>query len=739
MTNGDPEHGGADGVPEAIEAWQPRVGPEAEGFLEHSVPNDARETVQDSALDILGKGIPPTDEGGHETGLVVGYVQSGKTMSFEMVTALARDNGFQMVIVVTGTSNPLFNQSTGRLRRDLRLDDQNRDRRWSHFPNPNNDDATLGPIRDVMDEWRDAAIPEEDKRTILITVLKNHTRLNNLARLLQQLDLNHVPVLLIDDEADQASLNTQAAQGQESTTYRRLMALRQTLPHHTYLQYTATPQAPLLINIIDSLSPNFVHVLEAGDEYVGGREFFGGNRRNIRVIPLHQVPTTTNPLTEPPETLLEALRIFMVGVAAGLREAGNRGNRSMLVHPSHLTVQHEEFVNWVRDIFDRWKQTLALPDGDTDKQELLEEFRLAHAELTATVGQSLPPFDVLAPHFRRAFTNTRILEVNSREQNTPQVDWRSTYGWIVVGGQAMDRGFTVEGLTVTYMPRGVGVGNADTVQQRARFFGYKRRYLGYCRVYLEQSTLDAFQSYVTHEEDIREQLQAFHESGRPLGEWKRAFLLDTNLRPCRSNVLGFDYMQGRFGNEWVAPRVVQASNQVLESNRRVVGNFLQRDLAWAEDVGHAERTQTQRHLVCDDVPLQDVVSDLLVQMRITGPTDSQRNTGMLLQLQRALEANPDEICRIYRMSGGDVRQRGVDENGEVTNLYQGAYPVTPLAARGTIYPGDRLVRDDDNVTIQIHTLQLTQNDAVVADQVMVLTVWMPERLAEGWVVQDPQA
>ena len=73
----------------------------------------------------------------------------------------------------------------------------------------------------------------------------------------------------------------------------------------------------------------------------------------------------------------------------------------------------------------------------------------------------------------------------------------------------MDRGFTVEGLTVTYMPRNVGVGNVDTIQQRARFFGYKRSYLGYCRVFLDQVTIDAYNAIIEHEENVREQLEGF--------------------------------------------------------------------------------------------------------------------------------------------------------------------------------------------------------------------------------------
>ena len=201
----------------------------------------------------------------------------------------------------------------------------------------------------------------------------------------------------------------------------------------------------------------------------------------------------------------------MVGVTAGIIESGNIGNRSMLVHPSHRTFQHQEYYYWVRNIIEDWKLVLNLPDHDADKQELIEDFRVAYGDLAQTVGDTLPPFDELVLHFRFAFRNTRVLEVNTREGPTPLVDWRSAYGWILVGGQAMDRGFTVEGLTVTYMPRGIGVGNADTVQQRARFFGYKRPYLGYCRVYLEQGTLRAFQTYVEHEEDIRTQLTEFQE------------------------------------------------------------------------------------------------------------------------------------------------------------------------------------------------------------------------------------
>lgn len=712
------------------ERWQPVVGPETHDFMKRVVPEEFQKDLCCSASSVLGRGISPKDEAGHETGLVVGYVQSGKTMSFEAAAVLARENGFQMVIIVAGTSNPLLEQSTKRLRSDLRLDDANRTRSWIHLQNPKCTDSHIKTLRNAFEGWRD-----EYNMTVLVTVLKHHQRLGNLTELLEAVDLKRIPALIIDDEADQASLNTQVVQGEESTTYCRLMALREALPLHSYLQYTATPQAPLLISIVDSLSPNFVELLTPGDDYVGGRDFFEKNRDLVRIIPPEDVPTNTYALQEPPVSLLKALKIFMVGVTVGLKQGGNRGNRSMLVHPSHRTAQHHKYYDWVREIFENWEIILKLPDSDPDKQEFIEELNTAYGDLTKTVEGGLPTFNELVPTLRLAFRHTRLMEVNAREGRTPEVDWGGAYGWILVGGQAIDRGFTVEGLTVTYMPRGIGVGNADTVQQRARFFGYKRRYLGFCRVYLEEGTYYAFERYVEHEEDMRNQLKEICDSGRSLNDWKRAFVLDNNLRPCRDSVLEFDYIRGQLSNEWVIPRVIKSSEIVMEANRQTVSDFLA-VTNFVADNGHVERTKTQRHEVAIDLSLSSVMQKLLIPIRVTSSRDTQRNTSLLLQLGRALDRNADELCTVYKMSPATGRQRRVDENGEIPNLFQGKAPVSPSKRRGEIYPGDIAIREEGQVSIQIHILDLTQDGRVVNENVPVIAVWVPSRLAISWIKQE---
>lgn len=712
-------------------------------FLDRAAPPDSRDNLCNAAVSILSQGINPAKVAGQKTGLVVGYVQSGKTLSFETVATLARDNGFQVVIVVTGISNLLLEQSVNRLCRDLKLDELGQPRRWVQFKNPSygEDITTTQEIRNVLEDWRDLGMPEGRKKTVLITVLKHHQHLRNLARIFGEIEMQSVPVLIIDDEADQASLNIEVRQGDESTTYQRLMTLREQFPLHTYLQYTATPQAPLLVSIIDSLSPDFVQVLEPGSDYVGGKEFFSDGGSGLRVIPSEDVPVQSNPLSEVPESLIKALRVFMIGVTAGFVGDGDSGNRSMLVHPSHRTSQHQDFYNWVKNIIEEWQRTFALPDIEPDREELVEEFREAYDDLKETAEPNFPAFDDLIVSFASAFRNTRVLEVNARDGKTPEVGWRSAYGWILVGGQAMDRGFTVKGLTVTYMPRGIGGGNADTVQQRARFFGYKKSYFGYCRVYLEEGTLYAFQNYVDHEEDIRRQLINIQNGNQRLSEWKRAFVLDPALKPCRSSVLEFDYMRGQLSDSWYRPRVILVGNSVIKTNQKIVEEFL-RGKHLLDDDGHPDRTEIQCHKVCREVNLSSLMEQLLVHIQITSPVDSQQNIGMLLQLSQALENDPDELCSIYQMSPSRRRERSVREDGEIRELFQGESPVE-RERRGEIYPGDRAIHDRDRVTIQIHTLDLTKSHGgqkeIVMENVPVIAVWVPRRLARSWVVQDQPA
>ena len=712
--------------------WVPLQGPEIRGLLEHlSLDPDSKDSLSSEAATILGKCIPPNAASDSTTGLVLGYVQSGKTLSFTAVAALARDNGYPMVVVITGIATNLFGQSRGRLETDLRLQSN---RKWRLFLNPKPDQRQA--VADVLADWTVADLPDHRRQTVLITVLKNGTHLRNLVGLLQQLDLTRMPVLVIDDEADQAGLNTQVGRGRESTTYQRLVALRQSLPHHTYLQYTATPQAPLLINLIDTLSPRFAELLTPGHDYIGGEVFFGQDPALVRVIPQNEIPSAANPIADVPPSLIEALKLFFLGVATGFirgddQRVGSGRNRSMLVHPSRETPGHGQFFHWITQIRQQWIEVLGPQSDEQERREFVESFRTAYDDLHRTVPD-LPSFEALIKELQYAIRKAEVLQVNARPI-TPQPDWKITYPWILVGGQAMDRGFTVEGLTVTYMPRDMGVGNADTIQQRARFFGYKRPYLGFCRVFVEQGLFQAFQFYVAHERDIRQRL---HEHrGKPLNEWRRAFFLDASLRPTRRQVLDIDYRQDVFSDDWFWPKVPHGPAELLDANRQTVDQFVGR-VQWKPDEGDSRRTDDQIHLVADAIPVRQAYEELLMPLRFTNERDSQLFTGARLQIDDYLQDHPDATCSVYRMSKGHDRVRSVDDDEEIPTLFQGANYADP-AHIDEVYPGDDHIRAAQGVTIQIHMLEVRQKGRgpVIASHAPAVAVWIPAEMGRDWLVQ----
>lgn len=743
--------------------WLPEPGQELSALMGHKLDGKAvaQASVTAAACSILGRGVPP-GEVGADTGLVVGYVQSGKTLSFTAVMALARDNGFQLVIVIAGSSAQLADQSEKRIRKDLQIGTGSR-RTWAPYPNPKSSDAT--GIEGLLDVWRDESVPRDQCRTVLITVMKQHTHLRKLAQSLGQLNLAGISALIIDDEADQASLNTQAQKNanlqraRESTTYRRLMELRRALPSHTYLQYTATPQAPLLISIIDSLSARWVEVLEPGEGYSGGETFFGPARDRrpgiappqrpaqhahiVRIIPAGEIPSAANQLVTAPLTLQFALRLFMVGVAAGyaLGEALG-GNRSMLVHPSVRTADHQTYLHWIEDLFAHWRVIFRGNDAASDA--LAETFRPAYDDLALSVGAAMPAFDAVKARFRQAFHETGTKEVNRRHGGPAVIiDWEQHYGWILIGGAAMDRGFTVEGLTVTYMPRGMGGGNADTMQQRARFFGYKAGYLGYCRVYLERGSKQGFEDYVAHEEFMRNDLIAIRDSPDGLQDWPRRFILDESLKPCRDTVLSDGYARSVANDEgWVTPQAFMDDNGPETLNRDTVDRFVDSH-EFAEDVGHAGRSPDQRHMVTAALPLREVLDTLLARYRVRNPVEAETWTKMGALLGRLLDEDAGAQAVVYRMGGGRPRIRGMSPARRVKQLFQGAYPVHPAAERGDIYPGDRQVSSDTMVTVQIHELDLRYGrGSIVASHVPFLAVRLPT--ASGLLplvtqVQDAQA
>ncbi len=297
----------------------------------------------------------------------------------------------------------------------------------------------------------------------------------------------------------------------------------------------------------------------------------------------------------------------------------------------------------------------------------------------------------------------------------------------------MDRGFTVEGLTVTYMPRSLGIGNADTVQQRARFFGYKRSYLGLCRIFVGADVRRAFHSYVEHEEDVREGLARFARTQRPLSEWRREFFLSRQLRPTRDNVIDVAYQRVRLGDDWVFPHGPHDSADAVTANSSLFSRF-RASHEFGPYNGVDLRRASRRNQVIENISLQLVHEELLTRYRVTRLEDSQQVGAMLRLIQLHLSDNPTASCTVFLMAEGHRRLRDYRED-RIVQLFQGRQYAQINGIREISYPNEREIRGLQGITVQMGYLDLGQPDALVGVNIPYLAVWVPADMARETLSQ----
>lgn len=713
--------------------WAPTIGDETQRILNYfrNIKNISKEScnrLRDEAIRILSKCGNPSYRKNSNTGLVFGYIQSGKTMSYTTLAALAKDNKYQIIIIIAGITKNLLHQTENRLKKDLQIN-MDGNFGWKVFQNP--EKSNRSAIGNVLELNR--KFPQIPHKTILITVLKNAGYLKKLVSLLKSFDLKSVPTLIIDDEGDQASMNTVARRNAKlnekgmSTIYSTILELKEVLPHHTLLQYTATPQAPIFINIYDRLSPNFIELLDPGEDYVGGKELFEENSNLIKEIPASEIFKKDDEMKEPPDSLMDTMRIFFLCVALGLSNKNLIKSRhlSMMVHPSHLTAKHNVYHNWVIKIIKSWAGILNKSDDTPKKQELLSEFEESYDILKQT-NSNLPDFQsIVTKYLNPSLVIVDVHQLNSKTGIT-DVEWNS-YSYILIGGQVLDRGFTVEGLIMTYMPRGTGAGNADSVEQRARFLGYKRDYLSFCRVYLSSETKDFYEKYLLHEEHLRDIIQKHNQSGKPLNDLRRRVILSPELRPTRPNVLSKDFRKYTIG-DWFMIKAPHDSKEIIEYNKKITEKFINK-LKWEVQEGHKNRTLMQIHNF-SEISLKEVLTGFLGELSFTRESDAF----MFTQLVKAINDprnNPiSKKCMVYLMSGGKPRVRSLSKKDEILTFFQGQ---NPMKGKGEIiYPGDAKIKKSDQVCIQIHKLILKENKKLKFKDVYTIAVWLPEELGQDY-------
>ena len=544
---------------------------------------------------------PARVEAYQSKGLVVGYVQSGKTANITGVLARAIDAGYRLLIVMTGTIDLLREQTQRRIdmelvgveniRRDIDPEDwemmasvdyQNdpdSDRFISHGVLPSSQNrpdiirlthhrfaGRTGDYRSLLNgvtaleiQKYDNTLPLNDRTNLsrcsarLVVVKKNKSVLSRLVRDLKTIKpkLGEIPALLIDDESDHASVNTvdprKWLQGQrQRTAINSLIAeLLGLLPRAQYVGYTATPFANVFIdpNDAEDIFPkDFLIALTRPPGYMGASDFHDldpetdeddrvirGSREAAHVRDL--VASKDDPESRAAE-MREALGMFVLTGAVKLfREqhgAPPFRHHTMLAHESVRQVDHLELANELRRV---WRSAAFSSPSSLSYLRTLFEGDIVATSRNLGEGKLPSRFEYLKPFIgevisRITQTGDPVIIVNSdKDMRKEDVDFDRRPVWrVLVGGAKLSRGFTVEGLTISYYRRRTY--QADTLMQMGRWFGFRKGYQDLVRLYIDRRVqagrtmidlYEAFGAIMRAEELFREELRRYAElvDGKP--------------------------------------------------------------------------------------------------------------------------------------------------------------------------------------------------------------------------------
>ena len=433
--------------------------------------------------------------------LLYGRVQSGKTAAMVLTSALALDNGFRIVMVLTADNVELVRQTSDRFR-DL------------------DGPRVLSTVE--LTEW--AAAEEElvydvARSGLVFVCAKNAVRLPQVLRLLQRINAAAYPSLIFDDEADAATPDTTLkartsgranAPAHASTINRRIIentrpgeegeSAQEILTHGMYVQVTATPFVLVLQCASSPLHPTATFLLEPGTGYCGGEQFF--SRFDPDGAPPPQPPLVLVPDREylllnrrlVPPALAASIEFLLVAAAALERSRPwPRGGYKHLSHTSPRVAQHES----VADHIERHLGTLRTELRD-DPNAALTRFGSAYAELQRSLPEA-SPLASLMPTITTSARQAQVFRMNAGTA-TPAYGPRVNF---LVGGNILGRGLTIDDLLVTYYLHQAQVSQMDTVLQHARMYGYRDSLMPYTRVYLPRQLAILFKEIHDSEEALR--------------------------------------------------------------------------------------------------------------------------------------------------------------------------------------------------------------------------------------------
>ncbi|WP_316209965.1 Z1 domain-containing protein [Bradyrhizobium sp. SZCCHNR3054] len=561
---------------------------------------------------ILGLLENPDKEGPWDRrGMVVGHVQSGKTANYIGLICKAADAGYRIIVVIAGIHNNLRNQTQARIDEGFvgrdsasKVTDRNRrivgvgryDSRhlpWT-FTNSVRDFNRVG-AEQVGGKLSDLRVPA------VFVIKKNSNTLKNLTDWLKDYNARgggrtvEAPMLLIDDEADNASINIKHDKGEVSRINGQIRELLRMFERSCYVGYTATPFANIFISpdtddemLGEDLFPrNFIVGLDPPTNYFGAERVFIDEptsfirhiEDNEDYLPLKHEKDLQ--VTSLPPSLMRAVRTFVVARAIRLVRGQVNQHSSMLVNASRFTDVQRQIRNEIHVKLEAIQASCRVNGALSQAQALRDpEIRELHAVWEEEYSDTNTEWPQVQKVLHDAASPIRAVEVNSRSSGTLNYTDHEKTGLnvIAVGGFSLSRGLTLEGLMVSYFLRNSMM--YDTLMQMGRWFGYRPDYEDLCRVWMLDEAESWYRYIAVSIEELREEMRKMEEANATPEEFglKVRSHPDTLIVTARNKMGSGEQVvvQVGLGNEFIETTALRWDDASLETNRRAAISLAER-------------------------------------------------------------------------------------------------------------------------------------------------------------------
>lgn len=609
--------------------------------------------------------------------LLIGKVQSGKTSNLEMFTAFAFDNGYNCVIIYGGYDKKLLSQTSTRFKKTFDVNEEDVDSVEPEFYSTDDNQEVLSINDDILDK-----IVELNKPIIFVS-MKKPIALEKICRITKLLSNHNMKTFIIDDEGDQASLNTKFKQKTKSSTYNQIIEMKKNLDNPLYLSVTATPQANVLLGEYSELKPNKLFLIEPGNGYTGA-EFFHFDEKHIYEIGEDDATILNGAM---PKSLADAICYFLV--ASVLMKAKGFNYTDMIIHThKQISLQNDIYLR-VNNFIEARKSVTE--DSDFLIDEICNE--VYNLEFFSQEILKKYSVDFIKKGLLSVIKETSCILQNSKGSQT-QGNAKYKFHKIYVGGDLLQRGLTFKYLITTYFTRWPkNSGNMDTTIQRARWLGYRSDYLELCKVFTTKSIQKEYSALSESENDLWEQCYSIVNGELTIDD----IIIDANsssLNPTRKNVAS--YKQIKFNKKRNNQKRGFFDKEINAVNNRVVENLLNNLNFKISQVGRVNSTKPS----CFYSYLsKDEALALINNTSSIFDYDPFNKRDLLKAIEKYDSIVLEKMFNLYG-SNDDFRERTFDKNTQsVLALQQGPDKADD---KTKTYEGDsHVIVDESALTIQI--------------------------------------